>query len=151
MKDYFEASRKVAAEIAHLEVLRRSIPAKMRTLGESFAAQLVTDGAKLVGTWIEVPDNEAPYIRRYYHVTRIERCPIISWINADARNNPSNLRNDRVLVFADGAVCVFKGKCTPDSSLKCEERERRVDVYELLHSKQVSPEEVENLFSKKEA
>ena len=45
MKDNFEASRKVAFEIAHLEVLRRSIPAKMSALGESFAAQLVADGA----------------------------------------------------------------------------------------------------------
>lgn len=151
MKDYFEASRKVAAEIAHLEVLRRSIPAKMSTLGESFAAQLVADGAKLVGTWIEVPDNEVPYIRRYYHVTCIERCPLIPWSDKAARNSPGNLRKDRVLVFADGVVCVIKGKCTSDSSLKCEERKHIVDVYELLHSRPVSPEEVENLFSKKEA
>lgn len=43
MKDNFEASRKVAAEIAHLEVLHRSIPAKISSLGESFAAQLVAD------------------------------------------------------------------------------------------------------------
>lgn len=50
MKDHFEASRKVAAEIAHLEVLRRSIPAKMATLGESFAAQLVADGRKFEET-----------------------------------------------------------------------------------------------------
>ena len=151
MKDNFEASRKVAAEIAHLEVLRRSIPAKVATLSERLASQLVADGAKLVGTWLEVPDNEAPGVRRYYHVTRIERCPIIQWIDPAARNSPSNLRNDYVLVFADGVVCVVKGKCTSNSSLKCEERKHTVDVYELLHSRQASPEEVANLLSKKEA
>lgn len=150
MKDPFEASRKVAAEIAHLEVLRRSIPAKMLTLRESFAAQLVADGVKLVGTWVEIRDNEAPGVRHYYHVTRIERCPIIQWIDPAARNSPSNLRNDCVLVFANGGVCVVKGKCPTDSSLKCEERKHLVDVYELLHSRQASPEEVENLLSKKE-
>ena len=151
MKDNFEASRKVASEIAHLEVLRRSIPAKMSTLGESFAAQLVADGAKLVGTWLEVPDNEAPGVRRYYHVTRIERCPIIPWIDEAARNSSRNLRRDCVLVFEDGAVYVIKGECISDFSLKGEERKHRVDVFELLHSRQASPEEVENLFSKKEA
>ena len=151
MKDSFEASRKVASEIAHLEVLRRSIPAKMSALGESFAAQLVADGAKLVGTWLEVPDKEAPGVRRYYRVTRIERSPLIPWADEAARNSPGNLRKDRVLVFADGVVCVVKGKCTTDSSLKCEERKHVVDVYELLHSRQVSPEEVANLLSKKEA
>lgn len=150
MKDYFEASRKVASEIAYLEVLRRSIPAKMSTLGESFAAQLVADGAKLVGSWLEILDNEAPGVRRYYHVTRIERSPLIPWIDEAARNSPGNLRKDRVLVFADGVVCVVKGKCTSDSSLKCEERKHLVDVYELLHSRQASPEEVENLLPKKE-
>jgi hypothetical protein len=151
MKDNFEASRKVAAEIAHLEVLRRSIPAKITTLGESFAAQLVADGAKLVGTWLEVPDNEAPGVRRYFHVTRIERCPLIPWADEAARNSCGNLRKDRVLVFADGVVCVVKGKCILGSSLKCEERKHIVDVYELLHSRQASPEEFENLLSKKEA
>lgn len=97
MKDYFEASRKVAFEIAHLEVLRRSIPAKITTLGESFAAQLVADGAKLVGTWLEILDNEAPGVRRYYHMTRIERSPLIPWADEAARNSPGNLRKDRVL------------------------------------------------------
>lgn len=151
MKDHFEESRKVAAEIAHLEVLHRSIPAKIATLGESFAAQLVADGAKLVGTWIEIRDNEVRGVRRYYHVARIERCPFIPWIDEAARNSPANLRKDRVLVFADGVVCVIKGKCTFDSSLKCEESKHLVDVYELLHSRQASPEEVANLLSKKEA
>lgn len=151
MKDNFEASRKVASEIAHLEVLRRSIPAKMSILGESFAAQLVADGAKLVGTWLEIPDNEEPGVRRYYHVTRIERSPLIPCADEAARNSPGNLRKDCVLVFADGAVWVVEGKCTSDSSLKCEERKHVVDVYELLHSRQASPEEVENLLSKKEA
>ena len=153
MKDQFEASRKVAAEIAHLEDLHRSIPAKITALGESFASQLVADGAKLVGAWIEIPDNEAPGVLRYYHVTRIERCPLIPWIDEAARNSPDNLRKDRVLVFADGDVCVIEGKCTSDSSLKCAERKHIVDVYELLHSRQASPppEAVENLLSKKEA
>lgn len=151
MKDHFEESRKVAAEIAHLEVLHRAIPAKIATLGESFAAQLVADGAKLVGTWIEIRDNEARGVSRYYHVTRIERCPLILWIDEAARNSPANLRKDRVLVFADGVVCVIKGKCTCDSSLKCAESKHIVDVYELLHSRQASPEEVENLLAKKEA
>ncbi len=151
MKDYFEESRKVASEIAHLEVMRRAIPAKIATLGENFAAQLVADGAKLVGTWLEIPDREAHDVRRYYHVTRIERCPLIPWIDEDARNKPTNLRKDRVLVFADGVVCVIKGECTCDSTLKCEEGKHLVDVYELLHSRQASPEEVANLLSKKEA
>lgn len=146
MKDNFEASRKVAAEIAHLEVLRRTIPEKISTLGERFAAQLVADGAKLVGTWLEVPDNEAPGVRRYFHATRIERSQALR----RKRNSPGNLRKDRVLVFADGVVCVIKGKCTSDSSLKCEEHKHVVDVYELLHSRQVSLEEVANLLSKKE-
>jgi len=150
MKDHFEESRKVAAEIAHLEVLHRAIPAKISTLGESFAAQLVADGAKLVGTWLDIPDNEAHGVHRYYHVTRIERCPLIPWIDEAARNSPDNLRKDRILVFADGAVCVIKGKCTTDSSLKCEESKHLVDVYELLHSRQASPEEVAGLLSKKE-
>lgn len=151
MKDYFEASRKVASEITRLKVLSRSIPERMTTLGESFAAQLVADGAKLVGTWVEIPDNEAYSVRRYYHVTCIERCPIIPWIDEAARNSSRNLRRDCVLVFEDGAVCVIKGKCISDFSLKGEERKHRVDVFELLHSRQASPEEVENLLSKKEA
>lgn len=152
MKDHFEASRKVAAEIEHLEYLYRSVPAKITALGESFAAQLVADGAKLAGTWVEIPDNEEPGVRRYYHVTRIERCPLIPWIDEAARNSPGNLRKDRVLVFADGVVYVIAGKCTSDSSLKCEESKHIVDVYELLHSRQASPppEAVENLLSKKE-
>lgn len=88
MKDYFETSRKVASEIAHLEA---------------------------------------------------------------SRNSLGNLLKDRVFVFADGVVWVVKGKCTSDSSLKCEERKHVVDVYGLLHSRQASSEEVENLLAKKEA
>ena len=150
MKDRFEASRKVAAEIAHLEFLHRTIPGKIATLGERLAAQLVADGSKLVGTWIEIRDNEAPGVLRYYHVTRIERSPLIPWADEAACNNPGNLRKDRVLVFADGLVCVAEGKCTSDSSLKCDERKHIVEVDELLHSRQASPEAVENLLSKKE-
>lgn len=150
MKDRFEASRKVSAEIAHLEFLHRTIPGKIATLGERLAAQLVADGAKLVGTWIEIRDNEAPRVLRYYHVTRIERCPFIPWIDEAARNRPDNLRKDCVHVFADGLVCVAAGKCTFDSSLKCAERKHVVDVHELLRSRQASPEEVANLLSKKE-
>ena len=152
MKDHFEASRKISAEIVHLEYLHKSIPAKIATLGERLAVQLVADGAKLAGAWIEIRDNEEPGVLRYYHVTRIERCPLIPWIDEAARNRPSNLRHDVVLVFADGLVCVVEGKCTSDSSLKCEEGKHIVDVYELLHSRQASPpaEAVENLLSKKE-
>lgn len=111
----------------------------------------MADGAKLVGSWIEILVSEAPGVRRYYHVTRIERCPLIEWIDEALRNSPRNFRKDRVLVFADGVVCVVKGKRTPDSSLKCEEHKHIVDVYELLHSRQASPEEVANLLPKKEA
>lgn len=151
LKDYFEASRKIASEIASLEFLHSAILGKIATLGERLAAQLVADGAKLVGTWVEIRDNESSGVRRYYHVTRIERCPLIPWVDEAARNRPSNLRKDRILVFADGVVCVAEGKCTSDSSLKCDEGKHLVDIHELLNSRQASPEEVENLLSKKEA